>query len=308
MFSIVCPVSTLVIVNPVAGGGRARKVAARVLEIVRDAGGAKTDVAETGGAGDAVRLARDAAAVGYERVVGLGGDGTFQEIANGLLSDVDGPTSVTLGVVSVGRGNDLARSLGLPRNLDRAAAVASAAPASRHDVGVAGTRVFLCAAGAGFDAQVAAAVNAATRRWQRTKAAYVMTTLAELRRHRNHDVAIEIDGERLERRVLLVAVANGRFYGGGMMICPEADLRDGLLDVCIIGDVSRSEALRQLPGLFSGRHRRHPLVEFRRAAAVRLTAAGTRLHLDGEDAGQLPVDISIRAAALPIATLPGSGD
>ena len=293
----------MIIFNPVAGGGSSAKVARRVVEVARaHAGGTDAEVQETRAAGDATQLAADAVAAGYDRVIGVGGDGTFQEIANGLLASERRGDPPVLGIVSAGRGNDLARSLGLPRHPERAALVACTGSAVLHDVGVAGDRIFLTAAGAGFDAEVAAAVNAATRRWQRSRVAYLATTLAELRRHRNREMRIELDGERIERRAFLVAVANGRFYGGGMMICPDADTRDGILDVCIIGDVSRAEALRQLPGLFSGRHARHPAVELRRARRVRIEAARTRLHLDGEDAGELPVEIRVRPAALRVAS------
>ena len=293
----------MVIVNPVAGGGRSARVARRVVAVARaHSGGTEPEVHETRAAGDATQLAAGAVAAGYDRVIGVGGDGTFQEIANGLLASERADDPPVLGIVSVGRGNDLARSLGLPRHPERAALVGCTGSAVLHDVGVAGDRIFLSAAGAGFDAQVAAAVNAATRRWQRSRVAYLATTLAELRRHRNREMRIELDGERIERRAFLVAVANGRFYGGGMMICPDADTRDGILDVCIIGDVSRAEALRQLPGLFSGRHARHPAVELRRARRVRIDAAQTRLHLDGEDSGELPVEIRVRPAALHVAS------
>lgn len=292
--------SAVLIVNPVAGGGRAARAARVVAPIVRrhwpDAA-----ILATAGPGHATRLASEAARAGAERVIVVGGDGTLQEVAAGLVRrGVDGPAPV-MGAISMGRGNDLARTLGLPRRAAAAAEVACSGAPLGYDVGLAGDRIFLSAGGAGFDAGVAAAVNAATRPWQRSKVAYLATTLAQLRSYRNRDLVIEIDGERIERRCLLVAVANGRYYGGGMRICPDADMHDGMLDVCIIGDLARAETLRELPTIFSGRHVRHPAVEMRRGRHIRLEGAGTRLHLDGENAGMLPVEMRVLPDALSIA-------
>lgn len=293
----------LFIVNPIAGGGRARRAGAfiRALAVRHPR---QVDVVETARPGDAETLARQGAST-YAVIAAVGGDGTLQEVANGLLSvgkANDGDAASALGVVPVGRGNDFARTLGIPTDTTRAADVvlARGVPA-RHDAARCRERFFLCAGGVGFDGEVAAKAGRARGRLAQGKAAYVLTTLLELRRYRNRDVTVEIDGRRLERRVLLVAVANTRFYGGGMMICPRATTDDGLLDVCIVGDVSRSEALGQLPGLFSGRHARHPKVEFHRARAVRIEAAAdTKAHLDGEVVAGPPLEFAVAPSALTV--------
>jgi diacylglycerol kinase (ATP) len=111
------------------------------------------------------------------------------------------------------------------------------------------------------------------------------------------------DGElRIDRTSLLVAFANGPYYGGGMQICPGADPADGLIDVCIAGDLTRWEAIRLLPGIYKGAHVGHPKVEFHRARSLRFEGdSDTRVHLDGEPFGALPVTIGLQERALQVA-------
>jgi diacylglycerol kinase (ATP) len=294
------PGAPTIIVNPTAGGGRA----ARLVPWIRERAGADPElVAVTTRAGEAEELAARAAAAGAARVVAVGGDGTVQEVVNGLLAaDGQGPA---LGIVPVGSGNDLARSLGLPRRLEDAWEAAVGSVTRRIDVAQARgdrrERWFASAGGIGFDAQVAAAM--ATRSgWQRGAAGYLLTTLSELRRFSNRRIRLTLDGEVAEHAVLFVAVANGAFYGGGMRIAPDASTEDGALDVCIVGDISRMTALRQLPNLYRGTHVRHPAVAIARARRVTIEGeAGTLVHLDGEPFGGLPLDIELLASRLTVA-------
>lgn len=301
----------LVIVNPVAGGGRAHRLVPWLQERIASLGGGRLVV--TRRAGDAEELAAAARASGHDRAVAIGGDGTVQEIVNGLLTH-DAP--IELGVVPVGTGNDLARSLGLPSRRDAAWAVATGEPTRAIDValghnGAGDRRWFASAGGIGFDAQVAAAM-ACRRGWQASRAGYLLTTLGELRRFDNRHVEVSIDGERFQRDVLLIAFANGAYYGGGMHICPGAQLDDGRLDVCVVGDISRLTALRQLPNLYRGTHLRHPAVTMYAGAELRVEGdARTRIHLDGEPFGALPLVVTLRRGALrvavPSATPPPDG-
>lgn len=250
-------------------------------------------------------MAAGARARGFTRVVAVGGDGTIQEVVNGILDDAT-PGLTELGVVAVGTGNDLARSLGLPRDPAQAWTVALGSEVRRIDAGSATngagqTRWFTSAGGLGFDAQVATAM-ADRRGWQAGQAGYLFTTLSELRHFDNRVVRGEIDGEPLEQRVLFVAFANGEYYGGGMRIAPGARPDDGRLDLCIVGDVSRLTALRQLGNLYRGTHARHPAVTLRTALSMALEAdAPTPIHLDGEPFGSLPLRVQVTASALTIA-------
>lgn len=296
------PHAPLVIVNPTSGGGRALQSVEWLREWLGPRPEARLEV--TSRRGDAERLAAEAAAAGHDRVIAVGGDGTIQEVANGLLATSQSPT---LGIVPLGSGNDLARSLGLPADPASAWRVAMGSRTRRLDVararnGEGRERWFASAGGIGFDGQVAAAMLA-RRGWQAGRAGYLLTTLTELRRYANRRVSLVVDGSSSVHHVLLVAIANGAYYGGGMRIAPEARPDDGLLDICVVGDISRLTAVRQLPNLYRGTHVRHPQVSTYTGRTVELDGEPTTMiHLDGEPFGGLPLRVSIVAGALEVAS------
>jgi diacylglycerol kinase (ATP) len=296
------PNPLLVIVNPTAGGGRAARLVPWLRERLAARPDARLEV--TTRAGDAERSAAALGAADAGRIVAVGGDGTVQEAVNGIMAA--GHEGASLGIVPVGTGNDLARSLGLPRDPAAAWTVAVGSGERPMDLmratsGDGRRRWFGSAGGIGFDAQVAAAM--ATRAaWQRGRAGYLVTTLSELRRFDNRSVELTLDGVASTARVLFVAVANGEYYGGGMRIAPGASVDDGLLDICVVGNVSRLTALGQLANLYRGTHVNHPQVEMRRARAVTISGtSATLVHLDGEPFGSLPVRIELQPAALLVA-------
>jgi diacylglycerol kinase (ATP) len=304
------PAAPLLIVNPVAGDGRALHLEPWLHHRLRRAG-PRARMIETRAPGHARELALHAAENGHDRVVAVGGDGTVQEIVNGI---VDGGNGITVGILPSGNGNDLARSLGLPTRPEDALAIALDEPlrtidlgrATRGDGATGTVRHFTSAGGIGFDAQVARAMAGRRNRWQRGRVGYALSTLWELQRFRNRGVELTVEtpeGERtIERRILFMAFANGMFYGGGMQICPMAKLADGWLDLCLVGDISRLEAVRQLPGLYHGRHVGHPAVEFVRARSVTVNGeTGTHAHLDGEPFGTIPMRIEVVPMALQVA-------
>ncbi|HKO32605.1 MAG TPA: diacylglycerol kinase family protein [Candidatus Limnocylindria bacterium] len=305
------PRAPLVIVNPAAAMGRASKLAARIEELL-GTHAANARVIETREAGHAERLAAAAIEQGHDRVVAVGGDGTAQEVLNGLMAAGVGPggSPPAFGLVPAGTGNDLARSLGLPLTLTEALSVALGDSTRPMDLGQAShegeTRYFSAAGGTGFDAEVAFTMGGRRARWQRGRAGYVLSTLNELRRYENRALSLRLAtdaGDRqLEGRFLFVAFGNGPFYGGGMRICPDASIDDGLLDLCLAGDIGRLGALRELPGIYRGAHVNHPLVEMTRVRELRIEGEdGTRVHLDGEPFGMLPVDLAVREAAVAVA-------
>ena len=192
------------------------------------------------------RLSRRVPAAAHDRVVAIGGDGTVQEVVNGLLDASEPPS---LGIVPLGSGNDLARSLGLPDAVPAAWEVAvgddTRSPGRRPRAQRRSDGALVASAGGiGFDAQVAAAMVGRVG-WQAGPAGYLFTTLSELRRFSNRRVSLTIDGFTSAHDILFIAIANGAYYGGGMRIAPDARPDDGLLDVCVVGDISRLTALRQ---------------------------------------------------------------
>lgn len=299
--------AAVVIVNPVAGSGRATRAAAALHAAVSAAGG---EMVESSAPGDVARIAAEAARNGAERIVAVGGEGTIQEVANGLRH---APAPPPVGIVPGGNGNDLARALSLPRDPLAALAVALHGSTRAIDLGLvrsaAGERRFVAAGGTGFDAGVAARMAGDRAWWQRGRPGYLLTTLHELRRHRNASIRLTVDGAAipLDGPVLFAAFANGAYYGGGMQICPDARLDDGTFDLCVVGDLSRLAALRELPGLYRGAHVDHPAVSFHAFRRLRIEGVGTPVHLDGEPFGTLPVDIEVEPAALRVAVPSGSG-
>jgi len=302
----------LFIVNPIAGSGRAHGIVPRIAAWL-DERRIEARVLETREPGHAERLAAAAADLGHDRVDAVGGDGTVQEVINGLLSSGVGSDGgpPALGVIPAGRGNDLARSVHLP--IDPMACLPIALGATMHpfDVGRARSsdgsqRYFGAAGGVGFDAEVAYTMAVHRRFWMRGEAGYFLGTLNELRRYHNSELQVTIIGDGDDRvvsqRFLFVAFANGPYYGGGMQICPNAETDDGWLDVCLVGDLSRLAALKELPGIYQAKHLKNPKVEIVQARTVRIEGdASTRVHLDGEPFGKVPVEVTLLPGAVSVA-------
>lgn len=294
------------IVNPTAGGGRARRVEAVIRARLMDRAAPEPEFRFTERAGHAVTIAGEGAAAGFDPIVAVGGDGTAHEVANGLLGFSGSIPS--LAVIPVGTGNDFARSVGIPMDLGEAVevAVGGAGVARAIDAARCGDRYFVGVAGAGFDARVARAVNAAPPRMKIGALPFVWYTLREIVRNRNVELVIQLDGTTITQRSLLVSVSNCRFSGGGMQLAPEALPDDGLLDVCVVGDASVADVVRLLPRVFSGGHVGHPKVAIHRAARIRIDGPPeVDAQADGELIGGLPLEIAVIPGALRVLTAAG---
>ena len=280
-----------VLVGRAAGRGRARAVSGAVLDALRR-GGLTPRVLPATTRAAAERAAASAVAAGTAAVVAVGGDGA----AHAALQAVAG-TGTPLAVVPAGTGNDLALALGVPPDPVTAAGAAAAdlrAGAGRTvDAGRAGGRWWATVLCCGFDSAVTE--RADRLRWPRGPRRYDVAILAELARMRPREVVLTLDGRARTLAVTLVAVGNTAWYGGGMRICPAADPADGLLDVTVVGAVSRRELVRARPRLTDGTHVGHPAVTVHRAARVELAGAALTAYADGEPVAALPV----RAEAVP---------
>ncbi|MDH6448710.1 diacylglycerol kinase (ATP) [Streptomyces sp. SAI-119] len=274
-------------VNPTAGRGRGAHAAQPAASALRAAGFAVRTVLGAD-ASDALARARAAVADGTGALIAVGGDG----MANLALQAVAG-TGTPFGLVAAGTGNDLARALGLPVR-DPAAAgrlIAAALKEGRvhdTDLGQTGDRWFGTVLASGFDSRVNDRGN--RMRWPTGRLKYDLAMLAELAAFRPLPYRITLDdGEVREVEATLVAVGNGSSYGGGMRICPGADLTDGLFDLTVVGDCSRTTLLRVFPSVYRGTHVDHPKVTVVRAAKVEISAAGVTGYADGEPLGALPL-------------------
>lgn len=282
------------IVNPIAGSGRARRLWPAITAELRSRRVA-WDTFETEGPGHATDLARKATAAGYTAVVAVGGDGTLNEVVNGV-----GTGGVPVGLIPLGTGVDFPRTAGVPKDPRQALEVVLAGRVSHIDVGVVNDRLFCNVAGTGFDAQVAARVNQAGNK-QGGPIPYIKAVFQTLFSYENAPFRITLDGVSQQVTSLLMAVGNGRFYAGGMMICPRADIRDGQFDVVIAGDIGKLGTLLTLPRVFSGAHLRHPKVTYQRARRVVVEGpAHLGIQADGELVGHLPATFELRPGALPM--------
>jgi len=284
----------LVVVNPAAGGGRSERAWPRVREALTRAG-LDFDWAATRAAGDAIRLAREGARAGHRLVVAVGGDGTVNEVVNGVTGD-DGVPLATTGAILTGRGRDACRNFGVPRRPEAAAAAVVSGGDAIFDLGVVTwhdgrRRYFLGAAGTGFDAAVAARAASVTARGTLP---YLFAVLATLSAYRPRAATVHVDGALMWQAPLAAAiVANGRYFGGGMKIAPMADPADGRLDVVVLGAFTRLEMLRWLPTIYPGRHLASPRVVTRRASVVAVNApVPLPTHVDGEVGGTTPVTLA----------------
>ena len=271
-----------VIVNPVAGRGRTQKLLPR-LEQTASAAGVDLHVSPEPGA--PTKLARAAADDGHD-LVACGGDGLVTEVA-GVAAD----TGRRLAIVPTGAGNDFARVLGYdPKRPLTAFAALEHGRDHVVDLGRVNGRWYTCVTASGFDAEANRWANTVRRLSGTTL--YVAAVLRTLAVYKPHNFRLTVDGETIETRAWLVAVGNGPAYAGGMHITPNAQLDDGLLDVTIVGAMSRAKFLRNFPKVFKGTHVSIPAVTTRRGAQVRLESLDAsvpmEVYADGERVGPLP--------------------
>lgn len=249
--------------------------------------GLRATVLRTERSGHAVELARIAAESGTETLLVLGGDGTIRDAVEGLLTAREGTPLPALAILPGGTGNDLVRTLQIPIDLTRALDVALGAVEVELDVWNWNGTPFINVAGVGLDAAVASVVNRRPRRIKGTLG-YLVAALATLPRFQPTEIALRLPDREWLGPVWLVAFGNGRCYGGGMRIAPDADPCDGLLDVVVVEAMPRWELLCQLPGLFSGKHVRHPRVHVLRAEWVEVNGMPQEVTIDGELIGRVP--------------------
>jgi len=273
-------VRVLVIINPFSGASRRLPVPARIAlatRMLREAGH-EPDVRVTTGPDDATRWAQEAVEAGIDRVVAWGGDGTVNAVAAALIG-----ARTSLAIIRAGSGNGLARELGIPREAEPAMRTA-AGPATRViDAARLNGRWFVNVAGVGFDAEVAHGIARPGARRGLLGYLWLMARLTPGYRPRAYTVSV--DGEVLETRAWVVALANARQYGHEAIVAPQARLDDGVLDVVVVEPPPLWQLIRDLPRLFSGRLRPGPYLHMRQGRAVRITCAEQRpmtAHVDGE--------------------------
>jgi YegS/Rv2252/BmrU family lipid kinase len=298
-----------VIVNPMAGGGAIGRQWPQISRRLRS-GGLSFDWEYTSGAGQATELARAAADNGYGYIIAVGGDGTVNEVANGIFSS-PAASSTILGLLSAGTSSDFAHCLGIPEDHDSACSLLLSGRKMVIDVGFveyssggqSQGRYFLNSANVGFGAAVVDSwKNIPSRSGQPiTYALRVVAGLGSLLRYDNRVVTLDTNNKVETIRGWAVVVANGRYFADRMLVAPQAKLDDGLLDMLVIGDISKLELLRLWPELYKGSHIIHPKVMMEKVAAVTVESAkGVLVEADGELLGEGPVSFRVVPSALTV--------
>jgi len=295
-----------VIVNPAAGAGRTAKLWPQIMGLFRGQG-LRFEYDVTEAPGHAIELAREAACNGYNMVVSVGGDGTINEVVNGLYASGNIGDAL-LGIVSTGTGGDYIRTVGVPRRYDEACRCLLQPRRLTVDLGVVeysdnGSRVerlFVNFAGMGFDAEI---VRRTTGQFKALGglSSYLLGAITTILVYRNKDISMVVDGEKMEKKVCTVVMNNGRYGGGSMFTAPHASIDDGYFDVMIVGDINKPDLLWSLPRIYKGTHLTHPKVTMKRAKEIEIQSAQPmQLQADGELLGQVPARFRILPSVLKV--------
>jgi YegS/Rv2252/BmrU family lipid kinase len=280
------------LVNPHSAGGRSLKLLPRI-EAALDAGRAVFRVERTRGLGHGVELALAAVELGEVPVV-VSGDGLLGAVGGAMAG-----SETPLGLIPAGRGNDLARALGIPTEPEAAVAAVLGGHSRRIDVGEANGRRFLGIASVGFDSECNRLAN--ETHFLRGNSVYVYSTVRTLLGWRPARFTIASGDERRRLTGYFVAVANNSVYGGGMWIAPEAEIDDGLFDVVAIGEVGKLRFLRGLPDVLKGAHLGKEEVSVFRASRLEINASRPfPVYADGDHLTDLPVSLRVLPRSLSV--------
>ncbi len=303
---------TVLVVNPQSAGGKTERRWPELRATIQEAFGT-FDECFTRSAGDATKLTREALRGGAELVVAVGGDGTINEVVNGFF---DGEAAIaptaSFGIVPAGTGGDFIKTLGIPRDTF-AAAAALKTPARTIDVGrlryladdgTPKVRHFINIASFGIGGLVDRYVNDSSKAFGGT-VSFALATLKAGAQYKNARVRLILDGGTpKEGKIYNVAVANGRYFGGGMKIAPDAAVDDGWFDVVTLGDFGFTDLILRGLDIYTGKHLANPKVTVARARkveAVPVDGAGpVLLDVDGEAPGRLPATFELLAGALKV--------
>ena len=299
------------IVNPNAGKGLGKKKWPEICSLLEKFK-FNYDFEFTQRRGHALEIAQRIPGEKYKNLVGVGGDGTMNEIVNGVMTNISGISdTIAVGMIPVGTGNDFARNNNIPLNYEKAIQVLNSSKNQLHDVGKANfysegkqlTRYFYIIAGMGFDGEVNRKSNIDKRNGKSSKILYVKNLLLTLKSYKPVSFNITDDNSSFEKVVFTLAVGKGKRNGGGMMQLPFAKPDDGYLDYTVVEKVPRRTVVALLPKLFKGTHIEHPKVSTFKTKNLDInTSDSVLLEIDGEDAGKAPFSFEIIPKALKIIT------
>lgn len=299
----------LFIVNPNAAKGKAGKDWLHIERLIR-----KKDIhykaVLTAGPGDAISVVEEELSLGYKCLVVVGGDGTVNEVVNGIFyQGIVPPEEISLGIIPVGTGNDWARYYGIPKKYKKALEHVFSPEAHYQDVGKLTHTIngkptihyFANIAGFGFDALVVKATNDMQERGNRMAIAYFFNLLRTAMSYRSLPMTIEINGEKIDRKIFSISIGNGKFSGGGMKQTPHAIIDDGLFDVTIYDDMSLFKIVRNVLKLYRGKILKvHGVHAYKTTRLIVQDGPELLAEVDGEIIPEGPFEIEIMPSALKV--------
>ena len=291
----------LVIINPVAGGGKALRLLPHVKSWLSES--SHHFLFEISSTPDEMRskILR-ASERGIDAILLSGGDGTVNQALPAIAE-----TGLPFGYLPCGRGNDFARNIGLPADLKSNCSFLFNPSFRKLDLPSINQKTpFVAVAYVGFDGEVNRLANDHKGYFGGTLG-YIICVLKALKNFKPFEVEITIDDQILRERVMMVSVANAQFYGGGMKIAPQAIMDDGMLDICIVKEITKLELLRQFPKVFKGTHVTHPRIMMATGRKIKVVSDQERdLFADGEPAGKLPVECTIGIQTISVLAPPNT--
>ncbi|MBR2661194.1 MAG: diacylglycerol kinase family lipid kinase [Clostridia bacterium] len=280
------------IVNPAAGTGFSLSVMQK-LEEKLSADNVEYRIFQTEKPGHATQIAAELASdPDAAAVVSVGGDGTAGEVAAGLTG-----TGKTMGIIPAGTGNDFIKSAGIPNDPSAALQLILSGEARPIDTGTVNDRFFLNVCGTGFDVTVLDYAESEKEK-HRGLTPYFLGLIKAIFHYKSVRLTVTADGEEETGEYLICSIANGRFIGGGIPICPAADIRDGLLDLVLIRGIGRWQIPFHLPGLMLSRALKFRITRHRKVKRVLIEGKDLRINIDGDIVSLSSVDFRINPASL----------
>lgn len=266
----------LFVVNPVAGKGKTKEIIPLIEDICKK-NDVEYEMVFTSMPNDAINLSKDGINRGFSRIIAVGGDGTLNEVINGVAE-----TDASFGIIPGGSGNDFIRSLAEKRELEQIIYDNIFGNIKPIDIARCNDRYFINVASIGFDSDVVLATKE-TKKIFSGSTAYIAAVLKTILTYKGKRIKVDIDGNSFEENTLLVAVANGKYYGGGIKPAPDAEIDDGILDICFIRNVPKPKIIALFPKFIKGNHEDIKEVSMYRGKKIRLTCPDYMpTNVDGE--------------------------
>lgn len=285
------------IVNPVAGNGKAIKMIPKIEKIMKEKA-QDYKIFITKFAGEGTKLAKEASNSGYDIVAAVGGDGTVHEVINGLKD-----TNAVLGIIPLGTGNDFARFFNIPKNIKKALEILINGKVNIIDSAII-NKYITCnnIANIGIDADVALEV-AKFKKFLSGIFAYLIGLFNVLIKYKPYDINIDIDGKKIKRKIMLAAFGNCSFYGGGFKILPDANPKDGFIDIIIVNKINKLKLLFLLPMAIIGKHTLLKCVETYKAKNIRVNMEKeVAICVDGEVLPSSHIELNVKKSAVKLCT------